>query len=245
MEFEADSFFGSCPLCGWVGDFVRNHRAIRETYRCGSCRASLREQGQADVLVQHYATPGVATLAKLATSSAMLGLSVYEPGLSGALRPHLRQIPDYTQSFYYSPAERTGAPLRHEDLQALSFPDCRFDLVVTSDVLEHVRHPTTAFAELYRILKPGGVNVFTVPLQEPLKEHTTWRVDTSGPEDLYLLEEHYHGDGRGGRSLVYADFGRDIVDMLANVGFLTELVPSRTPSEIANRAITVKAVRPT
>tara|TARA_B100000378_G_scaffold258244_3_gene237331 strand:- start:42221 stop:42958 length:738 start_codon:yes stop_codon:yes gene_type:complete len=244
MEFDADSYFGSCPVCGWVGEFVRNHRAIRETYNCGGCRASLREQGQADALVRHYALPGVTSLATLVTSTSIARLSVYEPGLSGTLRPYLGRIADYTQSFYYTPEERAAAPVRHEDLQALSFPDCRFDLVVTSDVLEHVRHPLSAFAEIFRVLKPGGLNLFTVPLQEPLRQQTTWRVDTSGPEDVHLLEEQYHGDGRGGRSLVYANFGRDIVDMLAETGFETELVYPRTPSEIANRAITVKAVRP-
>ena len=244
MEFDADSYFGSCPLCGWAGEFVRNHRAIRETYHCVGCRASLREQGQADALVRHYARPGVTTLAALVTSPYFAALSVYEPGLTGMLRPHLRQLADYTQSFYYGSEERDGTPVRHEDLQALSFPDRRFDLVVTSDVLEHVRHPLKAFAELFRVLKPGGVNLFTVPLQEPLNDHTTWRVDTTGSEDVHLLPEQYHGDGRGGRSLVYANFGRDIIGLLADIGFEVELVYPRTSSEMANRAITVKSVRP-
>lgn len=244
MDFEADSFSGTCPVCGWRGDFVRAHRAIRETYSCGGCRASLREQGQAQLLVSHYGRGEARSLAELAELGHFDALSVYEPGLTGTLRPYLRTAGRYTQSFYYPPEERDGAALRHEDLQALSFPDASFDLVVSSDVLEHVRRPIEAFAEIFRVLKPGGLNLFTVPLQEPLRERTVWRVDTSGPEDVALLPAHYHGDGRGGKSLVYADFGQDIVEMLEAVGFEAMLVPLSTPSPIANRALTVKAMRP-
>ncbi|MDA1074799.1 MAG: methyltransferase domain-containing protein, partial [Proteobacteria bacterium] len=113
------------------------------------------------------------------------------------------------------------------------------DLVVTSDIIEHVRKPTAVFKQIRRILKSGGHHVFTVPLQHPLREQSVVRVDTTGPTDRPLQPARYHGDGKGGRSLVYTDFGADIVDMLNKTGFDSSLSVPETHSAIANRVITV------
>src|SRR5262249_25600166 len=37
------------------------------------------------------------------------------------------------------------------------------DLVVTSDVFEHVLDPARGFSKIARTLRPGGAHVFTVP----------------------------------------------------------------------------------
>ncbi len=39
----------------------------------------------------------------------------------------------------------------------LPFPDNTFDLVVSTEVIEHVTSPTQAIKEMYRVLKPGGM----------------------------------------------------------------------------------------
>ena len=53
--------------------------------------------------------------------------------------------------------------IRHEDIENLSFPDDEFDLIVSSDVFEHVPNPSKAFAECARVLKKGGVMLTTIP----------------------------------------------------------------------------------
>jgi SAM-dependent methyltransferase len=53
---------------------------------------------------------------------------------------------------------------RHEDLQKTSFASETFDMVVACEVLEHVPDAEMAEREVVRILKPGGVYFFTVPL---------------------------------------------------------------------------------
>jgi SAM-dependent methyltransferase len=42
-------------------------------------------------------------------------------------------------------------------------PDQRFDSVVCHQVLEHVKNPMAAAAELARVLKPGGLAVISIP----------------------------------------------------------------------------------
>lgn len=45
----------------------------------------------------------------------------------------------------------------------LCFPDGTFDCVVSSEMLEHTPSPETAFRELARVLKPGGILIITTP----------------------------------------------------------------------------------
>lgn len=48
----------------------------------------------------------------------------------------------------------------------LSFADATFDLVVSSEVIEHVGQPERMVQEIFRVLKPGGVAVLTFPSRE-------------------------------------------------------------------------------
>lgn len=54
-------------------------------------------------------------------------------------------------------------------LEALPYPDGSFDVVTTTDVLEHVMKFDDVTAEIVRVLKPGGHLVLRVPLEEDMK----------------------------------------------------------------------------
>jgi SAM-dependent methyltransferase len=47
--------------------------------------------------------------------------------------------------------------------ESLPFEDNFFDLIVLAWVLEHLEHPSKAFQEIYRALKPGGQVIFITP----------------------------------------------------------------------------------
>jgi SAM-dependent methyltransferase len=49
-------------------------------------------------------------------------------------------------------------------------PDSHFDVILCTEVLEHVSDTDAAFCELARLLKPGGKMVVTVPFAYPLHE---------------------------------------------------------------------------
>ncbi|MCL2000050.1 MAG: class I SAM-dependent methyltransferase [Planctomycetes bacterium] len=54
-------------------------------------------------------------------------------------------------------------PILQFDLTTCPLPDASFDVVVALNVLEHIKEHEIALAEIFRILKPGGIFVFEVP----------------------------------------------------------------------------------
>lgn len=60
------------------------------------------------------------------------------------------------------------------DIRRLPFDAGVFDLVICSEVLEHVREDRTAAGELVRVIKPGGNLVVSVPRYLP--EWICWRL---------------------------------------------------------------------
>lgn len=49
------------------------------------------------------------------------------------------------------------------DIKNMPVPDASFDVVLCSEVLEHVFEPEMAIAEMSRVLKPGGIMLLTAP----------------------------------------------------------------------------------
>jgi len=52
---------------------------------------------------------------------------------------------------------------REASVEELPFGDSQFDLVLCSEVLEHVAHPQKGLAEIERVLKKDGVAIITMP----------------------------------------------------------------------------------
>ncbi len=59
---------------------------------------------------------------------------------------------------------------RVEDVTRMSFGDASFDVVLLSNVLEHVFEHRKAVDECYRVLSPGGTLVLVVPFLYPLHD---------------------------------------------------------------------------
>jgi len=49
------------------------------------------------------------------------------------------------------------------DIASIPVPDASFDVVLCTEVLEHIPNPVTAVEEFCRILKPGGILLLTAP----------------------------------------------------------------------------------
>src|SRR6516165_8653414 len=81
-----------------------------------------------------------------------------------------QQCKVYSYSFFYedTPLGSYKDGNRCENLEALTFSDGSFDIFITQDVLEHVFHPDKALAEITRVLRPGGIHIFTAPKHKHL-----------------------------------------------------------------------------
>ena len=277
MSPISDGYTDRCSLCGHTGYLRRAERSIRETYRCEVCKASLRYREQARVVVEcfghlHRDSPpprasrlGISRLrrtnpptaehalclADLVEEPAFRNLRIYEPGLIGPFRKLLAPC-SYVSSWFWDGGQagecQQGVPF--QDLMNLTFEDNSFDLVLTSDILEHVRKPFAAFTEIERVLKVGGYHIFSIPPTRPMPAATVFRVGTDGPTDVHILPARYHGAPNGGRSLVYTDFGADLRDRLAVHGIDLKLASppaSTAPAGLAERMLTFywrKSTRP-
>lgn len=78
------------------------------------------------------------------------------------------------------------------DARRLPFPDSTFDVVITSEVLEHIQDDVAAIAEMTRVLKPGGRFAATVPAWFP--ETINWK----------LSDEYHAPKSPGGHVRIYA-----------------------------------------
>ena len=56
------------------------------------------------------------------------------------------------------------------DASRLPLPDASIDTVLLLEVLEHLRHPARALAEIARVLRPGGKLLLTMPFMYPIHD---------------------------------------------------------------------------
>lgn len=173
----------------------------------------------------------------------MNGLRVLELSSRGALVRFLERsgaICTFTERFDGIAPGTLHAGVRCEDVQHLRFAEANFELVTHTDVFEHVEDDAAGLRELRRVLAPGGLTVFSVPLGDGA---TRERVRRTGEGLQYLAPPEYHGDRlRGtGRVLSWRDYGGDIVERLRRAGFSdARIVPAPPDSWFGRgRAIVV------
>lgn len=208
-SFKFLAYPGICSICGHLTLFAITDSNMRENVICLYCRSSNR-------------TRQIHTVFTMMKKSH--DVKVWNMENSGSL--HERLLTDYGANYFYSAYHGEGIEsgrlvngIRHEDVRSTSFPDDYFDFVFSSDVLEHVPHPEHAFREIFRILKPGGRFIFTVPfLENEESNEERARVNDAG-EVQFIKEPLYHGDPlRPEGILVFTLFGWNVLDMARGAG---------------------------
>jgi SAM-dependent methyltransferase len=154
---------------------------------------------------------------------------VLQIGGHGALHEALRgACPLYTPTEYFPHiplGEMDPSGVECQDVRRLTYPDRSFDLVVSTEVFEHVGGYHKGFSEIRRVLKPGGYHIFRVPLDHIGPTRIRVREEPDGTL-IHLLPTVYHGDPlRPVGALVFQDFGPDICQILGDLGLPAELYP--------------------
>jgi GT2 family glycosyltransferase/SAM-dependent methyltransferase len=209
-----------CAVCG-SGHLAKLpcDGTFREAFVCRNCFALGRTEALARVVLGRVAESGEDSLTELARRRP--NQRVHEFGFVGGIADTLRGQPWFSMSEYFDeiPVGTLGPhSVPCEDLTRLTFADRSFDIVISQDVIEHVPDPAAAFAEIVRVLRPGGAHVFTVPYNPGVpKSIARARLDPHGIE--YFLPPAYHGDPiRADGALVFTDFGGDLKTMLHEAG---------------------------
>lgn len=239
-----DFLNGTCNVCGKESRFFYNDpRLWREQLVCEHCRTTARYRSIAKGVLRTIAeTKGMnaASLCQLSNTLEGGAFEVYDTQPAFNYEPCAYPLPEvlklrpwiHVTVSQYKPDLPLGAPLSdgisNQNLECLTFPDQSFDLVITSDVMEHVRLDERAHREIYRVLKPGGRYIFTVPHDSSL-DTTLVRVKVTDPDDPakdeHLLEPEYHGDTNNPEAkgvLSYRVYGRDLEAFLTGLGFEVE-----------------------
>lgn len=196
---------GVCPCCEQEVYFIAHNPWLRDHFRCTSCNCIPRERALMLTIKNEY--PNWKTLKIHESSPGNRGHSV-------TLRAHVK---DFTETQFFA-NESLGTyvnNIRNEDLEHQTFPDETFDLVITSDVMEHIYEPEKAFKEIHRTLKPGGAHIFSVPIINKHKPTQRWANKGKDGSPVFLYEPEWHGnpiDAKG--SPVTFHWGYDIKDFI-------------------------------
>lgn len=233
-----------CTVCGRVGPMLLRPRAIPERLRelwglsprlaaalvrkesldCPWCGAKLRARRLAATLLEVEPRPSARSVRDWVRDPASQALRVAEINLVDGLHVELARLPGLAYSEYLEGVEpgSTREGVRCEDLRRLTYPDASFDLVLTSETLEHVLDLDAALAEIGRILRPGGRHLCTVPAMPHVPRTFARRV--IGPDGA--VEDRAprlcHPGGDVGYP-VFTEIGRDFPDRLRATGFEVEV----------------------
>jgi len=196
----------ACPRCGPAWQLKLDDLEV--AVRCVSCGASAITQSLLWVLLEE-----VPDLPERRT---------YELSSRGPLYEFLKgRVPRLTGSEYLPdvPPGATRDGVLCKNVEQLTFPAESFDLCTSTEVFEHVADDARGFSEIRRVLAPGGLFLFTVPLTPAPR--TVERARRVGDEIEYLLPPEYHDDRLTGPGtvLVFRDYGRDLPERLQAAGF--------------------------
>jgi len=191
-----------CLCCDRITVFLSNGSAA-ESRSCLLCSANERYELLAVEIKTRF-------------GNSLSEKDVLELDPCSPLRRILCRARTYTRSFYE--AGKNGGSVGAggavcEDITALTFDNESFDLVISSDVLEHVPFLEEAFSETARVLRPLGAHLFTVPPR--LK--TRKRSEVVGGKIHDIVPREYHRDPLSPQGiLAFWDIGPDLPEVISS-----------------------------
>ena len=170
------------------------------------------------------------SLAEWALAPAARALKIAEINRIDGLHELLAGLP-YASCSEYDPGSSDGPPadgIRSEDLTRLTYGDESFDLVLTSESLEHVPVFELALREIHRVLVPGGRHIFTIPVLPGVPRTFARSVVLADGSIEDRAPRICHPGGDWGYP-VFTEFGADLPELLQQAGFEVDVYfgPSR------------------
>ncbi|MFO1478201.1 MAG: class I SAM-dependent methyltransferase [Verrucomicrobiota bacterium] len=138
----------------------------------------------------------------------------YKPFFAGRCKYISQDVGDKDACFTYDKID-----IRSE-IYSIPLPDASVDVILCTQVMEHLKYPTKAIQEMARLLKPGGRLCITVPFasDEHMLPYDYFRYTRFALEFL-LMENGFEKPEiipQGGRFILMGKMIKDLFPLLTN-----------------------------
>jgi SAM-dependent methyltransferase len=147
----------------------------------------------------------------------------WEMSTYGATLSFLKKHVEHVYESEYIEGKMSGEivdGILNQDVQDTSFSDSSLDLITSNQVFEHVPDDRKGYVECFRVLRPGGALLFTVPLYDiPATEKLA---EIRDGELIYFTKPEYHDSRATGPQSILTFWHHslnDIAERVSSVGF--------------------------
>jgi len=222
---------------------------LRESQFCPICKNNFRARSLAEGIMKVFPFEGVNCLQDWTKEAKNAHLKLAEINACGNLHKTLKKLSGLKYSEYYPKLSEGTILLKlrrllwrlrhntiHQDITHLAYSDNIFDLILHSETLEHIPDVDKAMKECYRVLKPSGWCLFTVPII-PTRKSIVCAKYEKGMNIKYLKSPSYHGTSNMSDYLVWHEFGGDLIQrynlkiIITHTNSMTWVLGFRKPRE--------------
>ncbi len=208
-----------CNVCGWLGRKFETDGWHPGTF-CPCCGSQVRHRLLLAALTH---------LDGLKFDKLVAGKSVLHFAPENSIRKILlNHTSSYLAADYLAEGYQYQLDLQMDLSKMDAVKPAQIDLLLACDVLEHVPNHYAALSEIFRVLKPGGWAILTVPQQD----HLETTVDDPKPN---TPQERLQRFGQEDHLRIY---GRDFSQLLNRAGFqVREIDEHSFEKRLAKRSV--------
>ena len=193
-QFSVPKMARHCPICGYEGVFHALGTPPRWDGRCPSCGSRERHR-----LIHLWLEREKIDLADGRFILHFAPEKYFIKQMAGNENYHTADLVE-------------GKAMHAMDMSNITFDEASVDVVISNHVLEHVPDDQKALSEMFRVLKPGGFALLTVP-QNWAREDTYEAERAETPAEKFA---HYDDSSH------VRYYGRDFPNRVSKAGFEVE-----------------------